>query len=107
MTVWTTLSPSIIQRSIQPKKLLKSLKEVIKSHISSSIPIEYHVKSLSRQATHPEKRSQEDPRRTFFDSPIPDTDENNFKHHVNCVVNSTSVHQHSPTCTKGSLGHIA
>ena len=106
MTVWTSLSPSIIQRSIKCKKLLESVKEVIKSQIASIIPLNFHIISLTRQATTPEERSPNEPRRTYYDSPSPDSDLIGFQDHVHRVVDSTSVHQHSPTCTKGPLGHI-
>ena len=106
MTVWTSLSPSIIQRSIKCKKLLESVKDVIKSQIASTIPLNYHITSMSRQATTPEERPTDEPRRTYYDSPSPDLNLAGFEDHVHRVVNSTSVHQHSPTCTKGPLGHI-
>ena len=68
MTVWTSLSPSIIQRSIKCKKLLESAKDVIKSQIASTIPLNYHITSMSRQATTPEERPTDEPRRTYYDS---------------------------------------
>lgn len=106
MTVWTSLSPTIIQRSIQCKQLLKSVKDVIKSQISSSIPLEYHITAMARQATPPDKRKPDEPRSTYFDCPIPNSTDEQFEDHVFRVINSTSIHQHSPTCTKGPLGHI-
>ena len=96
MTVWTSLSPSIIQRSIKCKKLLESVKDVIKSQIASTIPLNYHITSMSRQATTPEERPTDEPRRTYYDSPSPDLNLAGFEDHVHRVVNSTSVHQHSP-----------
>ena len=106
MTVWTSLSPSIIQRSIKCKKLLESLKDVIKSQIASTIPLSFHITSMARQATTPEDRPPDEPRRTYFDSPLPDLNLTGFKDYVHRVVNLTLIHQHSPTCTKGPLGHI-
>ena len=64
MTVWTSLSATIIQRSIQCKQLLKSVKDVIKSQISSSIPLKYHRTAMARQATPPDKRKPDEPRST-------------------------------------------
>ena len=61
---------------------------------------------MSRQATTPDERPTDEPRRTFYDAPSPDLNLAGFEVHVHRVVNSTSVHQHSPTCTKGPLGHI-
>jgi hypothetical protein len=106
MTVWCNHSPNIIQQSIRCKKLLPSIKEVILSHISSSITLKYHITALRRQATAPLNRPCEPPRRTYFDSPIPTENIINFDHHVHSVVKATSIHQHSPKCVKGPRGHI-
>ena len=106
MTVWSVLSPTIIQQCIQCKRLVNSVKEVILSQISSSIPLEYHMKALNRQATPPAHRSPSDPPRFFYDSPLPITSINEFNDHVYSVVNSTAVHQRSDTCIKDPLGHV-
>lgn len=106
MTIWCNLSPEIIQQSIKCKKLIPTIKEVILSHIASSIPLKYHVTALSTQATPPLNRCCQPPRRTFFDSPIPNENIVNFHSHVHDVVGTTSVHQHSPTCVKGPRGHM-
>ena len=106
MTVWCNLTPKIIQQSIQNKKLIPSIKEVILSHIASNIPLQHHLKALSTKATSPINLPREPPRRTFYDSPIPSENIDEFNCHVYNVVNTTSVHQHSPTCIKGPRGHI-
>ena len=105
LTIWSVLSPEVIQNSIQCYKLVDSIKEVILSQISSSIPLKFHVDALNRQATPPSYRSPNVPPRAFFDSPLPEENKNNFENHVYNVVNTTAVHQHSLTCVKGNLGH--
>lgn len=62
--------------------------------------------SMARQATTPEDRSFDEPRKSCFDSPLPDLNLTGFKDHVHRVVKLTSINQHLPTCTKGPLGHI-